>query len=432
MPNPLTDIVPAAGSSVLAAAAGGDGPGWWTRLWFREGASTFVPSSDAIYYFIFWVSAFFFVLICGCMVLFGLKYRRSRVGNVAEVSSSHNNALELTWSVIPAIGFAVMFFWGFHAYLKKIVAPVDAIEINAQAYQWGWDFTYPGGVSTISQVSWDPETNTNRAAFDIPLIAVPQGRPVKVILNSRDVIHSFYVPAFRIKRDVFPNRYTTLWFETTGRPTHIWSETDKALVPEDVSKPGYYLFCAEYCGDNHSQMAARIAVVDDYSYNKWLDAQTDTTNIPPVKLGEILYTVKGCAQCHTIDADKPEKIGPTWDGAWGGERPGWEAPEGSDAEDGRAGWEYMRQAILDPRVYVKPGYVNGMQSYQGQLTERELFSLLVYIKSLTDEYREEAIAQSEAAMEAQEEGEAGEGEGEGDANGEDAAEPADAAADSSP
>ena len=126
-----------------------EGPSWWTRLWFREAGSTFAAESDAIYYFIFWVSAAFFVLLVGLMAYWGLRYKRSTVGEVAEVSSSHNAPLELAWSIVPAILMAVMFFWGFKHYMNKLVAPVDAKQVYVTAYQWGWDFTYPDGGSTI-------------------------------------------------------------------------------------------------------------------------------------------------------------------------------------------------------------------------------------------------------------------------------------------
>ena len=118
---------------------------WWERFWFRETASTFAGSTDAVYNFIFWVSAVFFVPIVAMVIGFGIKYRRSKVGEVAEASAAHNTALELTWSVTPAILMAIMFFWGFKHYMNKLVAPVDAKQVYVTAYQWGWDFTYPDG-----------------------------------------------------------------------------------------------------------------------------------------------------------------------------------------------------------------------------------------------------------------------------------------------
>ena len=370
--------------TVLGAAS------WWSRLWFRESGSTFVPSGDALFYFIFWVSAIAFVALMGAMIWFGVIYRRSKVGDVAEVSTSHNTALEITWSVIPAIVMAVMFYWGFRDYLYKLIAPADSMNVYVTAYQWGWDFTYPDGGSTI-------ETELI-GAKESPVIAFPAGKPTKLIMTSRDVIHSFYVPAFRTKRDIFPNRYTTLWFEPTDRVTHEFNEDDNTLVPVNPNRPGYYLFCAEYCGDQHSQMVARVAVLSGPDYVKWRKAQLDTSGIPLHELGAILYVNKGCAACHSVDGSR--NTGPTWQGIWGTDdhAVGWEPPPGSDAEPGVVGPDYVRQSILDPSSYIVPGYPNQMNSYQGQVTERELLALITYIKWLNPDYRDEAEADSASEL----------------------------------
>ena len=419
-------------ANFIAAA---QGPTWWDRLWFREAASTFAPSSDGIYYFIFFVSAAFFVLLVALTVYWGWQYRRSRVGQVAPVSASHNTALELSWSITPAILMAVMFFWGFHAYMKKLIAPVDSEVVYVTAFQWGWDFTYPDGGGTSQIASKMLEQNADgtyvreiglAGGASAPIVGIPAGKPVKMIMTSRDVIHSFYVPAFRVKRDIFPNRYTTLWFESTGAPTHYFDSDDKALVPFNEDSPGYYLFCAEYCGDQHSQMAGRIAVLSDADYVAWRRSELDTSGVPLIELGERLHTTKGCVQCHSVDGSA--KVGPTWKGIWGDPNhvPDWQPPAGSDAEPGMVGPEYLRQAILDPGVYLTPRtdangnitgrYPNQMVSYQGALTERELRAIILYIKSLSDdaELAEEAVAESDAEVAAQEEGGDGEG-GESDA-----------------
>ena len=388
-----------------------DNPSAWTRFWFREAASTFAPSSDAIYSFIFIVSLLFFVLLVGLSVYWGLKYRRSKVGEVAEVSSSHNTALELSWSITPAILMAVMFFWGFHAYMDKIVAPVNAKEIYVTGYQWGWEFTYPDGRGTSQLASRALDPNDPAAGRELgiaggttaPLIGVPEDTPIKLIMTSRDVIHSFYVPAFRVKRDLFPNRYTTLWFEPTSQPTHRFDPDDKALVPIDGRPPGYYLFCAEYCGDQHSQMAGRIAILSAADYQAWRRAEADTSGIPLVDLGAQLHKTKGCAQCHSVDGSAG--TGPSWEGIYGATDhvPGWQPKPGSEAEPGVVGEDYLRESILEPDRYLVPGYPNQMQSYQGQLTERELRALIVYIKSLSNQEKfvEEAQAESQAELEAQ-------------------------------
>ncbi len=368
---------------------------WWERFWFRESGSTFVDSTDPVYNFIFWVSAIFFIPIVGMVIGFGIKYRRSKVGEVAEVSPSHNTALELTWSVTPAILMAIMFFWGFKAYMDKLVAPVDAEPIYVTAFQWGWNFDYADGYSTneFEEIAANPES---------PIIPVQAGRPYKMIMTSRDVIHSFYVPAFRVKRDVFPNRYTVLWFQTTDRVTHRFDEDDKSVVALDPDRPGYYLFCAEYCGDQHSQMAGRIVTLSPEDYNKWLEARKDTSGINLIELGELIARRNGCFQCHSVDGSA--KQGPTWKGLYGSEHPGWvPQPEFAEgATPGIAGKNYIIESILYPNTYAKPGFQTGqMVSYLGAIQGRELDAIAMYIKSLSDDFADQAAQESAAELEAQ-------------------------------
>ncbi|MCA9293946.1 MAG: c-type cytochrome, partial [Phycisphaerales bacterium] len=282
---------------------------------------------------------------------------------------------------IPALLMAVMFYWGFRDYLNKIVAPADAMNVYVTASQWNWEFAYPDGGSTLEQELI--------GAMKSPVIAFPIDKPTKLIMTSKDVIHSFYIPAFRTKRDIFPNRYTTLWFQPTGRITHTFSADDKALVPVDPKRPGYYLFCAEYCGDQHSQMAARVAVLSQPDYEAWRKQQLNTDEIPLPELGRILYTAKGCSACHSVDGSR--NTGPTWKGIWGStaDAAGWKSK--GDEKDGVVGYEYVRESILDPGAYLVPGFTNQMSSYQGRVTEREILALTTYIKSLTEAYADEAV-----------------------------------------
>jgi cytochrome c oxidase subunit 2 len=374
---------------------GAENLSWWERFWFRETGSTFAGSTDAVYNYIFWVSAIFFVPIVGMVIGFGIKYRRSKVGEVAEVSPSHNTALELTWSVTPAILMAIMFFWGFKAYLTKLVAPVDAEPIYVTAYQWGWDFSYADGYS----VNQYEDIAANESS---PIIPIEVGKPYKMIMTSRDVIHSFYVPAFRIKRDVFPNRYTVLWFQTTDRITHYFDEDDKSVVAIDPDRPGYYLFCAEYCGDQHSQMAGRIATLSPEDYNKWLEARKDTSGINLVELGEQIARRNGCFQCHSVDGSA--NTGPTWQNLYGSEVPGW-APGSEFADDatpGVAGRSYIVESILYPDRYKRPRFAGvNMSSYLGAIEGRELESIVFYIKSLSDEFAAQAEQEAAAELEQQ-------------------------------
>jgi cytochrome c oxidase subunit 2 len=223
-----------------------------------------------------------------------------------------------------------------------------------------------------------------------------------MIMTSRDVIHSFYVPAFRVKRDVFPNRYTVLWFQTTDRVTHYYNEDDKSVVAKDPDRPGYYLFCAEYCGDQHSQMAGRIVTLSPEDYNKWLEARKDTSGINLIELGELIARRNGCFQCHSIDGS--DKTGPTWKGLYGSEHPGWvPMPEFAEgATPGIADKNYILESILYPNAYAKPGFQTGqMVSYLGQIQGRELDAIAMYIKSLSEGFAEQASEEAAAELEAQ-------------------------------
>jgi len=284
----------------------------WDNLWFRgmTGESTFANDTDAVFFFIFWVSTFFFVLLMGLMVYFAIKYRR-RPGKPAEVSASHNTVLELMWSIIPTILMAIMFFWGLEVYLDTRIAPIDAEEINVTAQQWAWGIEYEGPQGPIR--SQDKIMLADAEAF---IYALPANRPVKFIMTSVDVIHSFYIPAFRMKRDVFPNRYSTLWVEPTSATHRYEGEGEsETLIKIDEEQENFYLACTEYCGDQHSQMWGQIVVLKDPDYKKWLDKQGDTSGLTLIELAKLVRVQQGCNACHTVDGKA--STGPTWKGSWG-------------------------------------------------------------------------------------------------------------------
>ena len=381
---------------------------WYTRLWFRNASSTFADKTDFAFHFIFWVSLISFVLIIGLALVFFVKYTK-RAGSRPMVSSAHNTKLEIVWSVIPAIGFASMFVIGMSGYIEKLVAPADAEEIFVTAWKWNWELEYPEGVKPLA---------TQRVANkDATIFAFPVDRPVKVTMTSRDVIHSFYIPDFRVKRDVFPNRYTTLWFQAEGAPTHTL-DADANLIAIDASgapldtevivdpshplygtsaatRHGYYLFCAEYCGDQHSQMGHRVVTLSQSDYERWLEAQKDTSGIPLVQLGEQLYAAKGCAACHSVDGSAGS--GPTWKNIWG------ETHRFTNGDSALVDLNYIRQSILDPNSQIVQGWPAQMPSYAGQFTDRELLATAMYIKSLSDRHATEAAEQSAAGADALEE-----------------------------
>ncbi|MEO1128332.1 MAG: c-type cytochrome, partial [Planctomycetota bacterium] len=242
--------------------------------------------------------------------------------------------------------------------------------------------------------------------IETSLFALPVDKPVQFLMSSQDVIHSFYIPGFRIKRDVFPNRYTKVWAHPTVA-THEWDPVSKRAVLMEGSEP-FYLLCAEYCGDQHSQMGNIVAVMPQADYEAWLAEQKNTDAIPLVELGSILYQAKGCASCHGI-TEGALRTGPTWYGIWGQTHQFTNAPPTVVDEN------YIRESVLNPGAKILQGYTNAMPQYQGQLTDREIIALAKYIKSLTPEFAEEAQQDSVEEMEARqaEEGEGGT-EGEGD------------------
>lgn len=362
-----------------------EGSSMWSRLWFTQGGSTHAGGVDALYYYIFWVSAAFFVLLMGLMVYWGVKYRRAPgQPAVTEPSPSHNTPLELAWSIIPGILMLVMFVWGAYGYLELTVAPSGAETISVTAKQWNWTWDYPNGASSL-----ETEVVNN---VEAPLFAIPVNKPIEFVMTSTDVIHSFYIPGFRIKRDVFPNRYTSVWVRPTIT-THTYDPKLEKTVKIE-GQPDYFLFCAEYCGDQHSQMADRIAVLGQADYEAWLDKQADTSGISLISLGEQLSKAKGCMACHRIDDQNGS--GPTWKGIWGQDRP---PTGGQSATSAKVDFNYVRQSILEPGAYVRAGFANQMPSFQGQLSPREILALATYIKSLTPQYKSEAEELSKDEME---------------------------------
>lgn len=299
-------------------------------------ASTYAEDVDALMNFINYLSIFFWVLITGAILYFAWRYRR---GHKEGVGPSHSLPLELTWSIIPLILVIAIFLWGFKTFMVLSRAPGDAMEIHVTGQKWSWSFEYPEyGIRTTNEIH------------------VPVNRPVKLIMTSSDVIHSFFVPSFRNKMDVVPGRTTSLWFEATE------------LGPQRV-------YCAEYCGDAHWNMTGWIHVVTEEEFEAWVEesSQEDTTT-PLPQLGEQLFTSKACFTCHTTDGSP--KIGPSFKGLFGREV----RLQGGNSVVADEG--YIRESILQPNAKIVEGFAPTMPPYQGQLSERELNGLIEYIKSL--------------------------------------------------
>lgn len=368
--------------------------GAWDWLWFHgnTNSSNFAPGADGVFFYIFWVSAFFFALLMVLMACFVVLYRR-RPGVAPQRSASHNTPLELAWSIIPSILMTVMFFWGLKEYLPMRVPPADAETITVQAQQWNWQWTYDTGAQSLMQ-----ETIADVIS---PVFALPADRPVKFVMTSGDVIHSMWIPAFRIKRDVFPNMYTNLWVTPT-QITHAYDAATKEFrAIEPGVNDGFYLACAEYCGDQHSQMWARVMVLNEADYQAWKAAMGSTDGIPLHELGAKLYTQKGCNACHSVDGSRG--TGPSWKGVWG------KTEEFQDGTTAVVDENFVRESILEPAAKVLKGFPNQMVSYQGKLTDRELLAIIMYVKSLSANPAdaEAVLKESQAEMEARQAAEAG-------------------------
>jgi cytochrome c oxidase subunit 2 len=310
---------------------------WWKPIQ----ASAHAASVDSLFNFIMYLCFFFFVLIVGAMVYFIVKYRRK--GDAPEKTSpiKGNHTLEIVWSVIPTILLVIIFAWGFKDWLAIAVVPNNAMEVRVTGQKWNWTFTYPKeGI-----VSSD--------------LVVPAGQPVKLVMTSSDVLHSFYIPDFRIKRDVVPGRYTVLWFEPSEPATH-------------------QIYCTEYCGTSHSNMLSKVKVLDSAKYEEWIangGEEGGASAVPLAEKGQKLYEARGCVACHSVDGSP--KVGPTWKGLFGKPHKFADGTEMAATDE-----NYIRESILVPGAKVVAGYANVMPSYQGQLNDKQIEAIIEYIKTL--------------------------------------------------
>lgn len=307
----------------------------WNFPIFPEQASTFAPRVDSIYYVLIALSLIFAVPVAVLIIYFTVHYRRGKDVNRSKLMTE-NLRLEFAWSFGPFVLAMGMFGWATFEYFDMRQAPNDTLDIYIIGKQWMWHAQHPTGRSEINELH------------------VPIDRPVKLIMTSQDVIHSFYIPAFRVKQDVLPGRYSTMWFEASQ-------------IGE------YHLFCAEYCGAEHSRMGGRIVVMSQLDYQRWLSGETGESL---VDAGARLFEERGCASCHN---QQTNARGPSLVGLFEQERV---------LRDGRtviADEAYLRESILEPQAKIVEGYGAIMPTYAGQLTEEALLQLIAYIKSLTEE-----------------------------------------------
>jgi cytochrome c oxidase subunit 2 len=300
---------------------------------FPEQASNFAFEMDLFYLFLVGVTAFFTTGVAVAGLYFLIKYRRRSRSHVPEQIEG-NLKLEILWTVIPFVIAMFIFAWGAKIYYQAYTVPKDALEIFVTGKQWMWRAQHPEGQREINELH------------------VPLGRRVKLTMTSEDVIHSYYIPAFRTKTDVVPGRYTTSWFT----PTKVGT---------------YHLFCAEYCGTQHSGMIGKVVVMDYSDYQNWLSGiPKDRT---PAEVGAQLFTSMACNNCHL---DNNTGRGPSLQNLYGSEV---KLADGSTVKVDDA---YLRESILNPGARIVAGYSNDMPTFQGLLTEEQVGSIIQYIKSI--------------------------------------------------
>lgn len=327
-------------------------------FWQPPAASTTAHVVDGVWDFINWINYVFLALVTVLMVVFVVKYRHRKGAPYRTEYPHHNTPLELAWTILPTFLVMGLFWVGFKGYLDVVTAPKNAMDIHVTAQKWAWNFTYPNGAQSADQQLY-----------------VPANRPVRLVMRSNDVLHSLFIPDFRVKQDVVPGRYTYLWFETkyiTGGPD--------ANQPNVMAGPGFNLFCTEYCGTGHSNMNRKVYVLPEAEFEewmvkqgRWLDDISDENLV--TQAGPRFYA--RCAQCHTLDGST--SIGPSWKGIYERVRaypnvgPGkkYETPE-----------DYIRTSILNPGDYVVPTYANSMPTFKGQIDDRGIDAIIGYMKQL--------------------------------------------------
>ncbi len=305
-------------------------------FWMPAQASTVAREVDVVFYLIYWISVVFFALIVGLMTWFVVRYRRRRPHDGAEAAPTHSTALEVTWTAIPVVVSILLFVVGFKSYMNMTTPPRNAYEISVTGQKWNWLFTYPNGYVSDE-------------------LHVPVDRPVLLTMTSEDVIHSLWIPAFRVKMDVVPGRYNRTWFE--------------------AHTPGTYpLLCTEYCGVGHADMLSTVTVHPSGRFETWLEAAANILDtMPPAEAGELLARRLGCVACHSLDGSPG--IGPTFVDLYG---------RNVVTRDGRqltADDNYIRESIVDPMAVLVAGYDPVMPTYAGRIKDREITSIIAYLKS---------------------------------------------------
>lgn len=374
-------------ASLLSAVQGVTPP----NFWMPEGASVQAPRIDFAFYLINWVNYFAFAAIVIVMVYFCVRYRQRSKHVEFASGPTHNLPLELFWTVIPTLILVVIFFVGFFGYLDLYTPPKNSYDIKVTAQQWNWEFEYPNGAKSTTE------------------LVVPVGRPVRLVMRSKDVLHSLFIPDFRVKQDIVPGRYTYLWFQS-----------DVPNDPDDESD-FRWLFCAEYCGDSHWNMNVHVRVFPEENFEKWTKEQARWLDVIPEQdlffmAGPKIY--KRCVACHSIDGK--DGSGPSWgarkisdvESVWKRIKNGeTKIGGGTKFQPGKTKLadyigdgklyahpeDYIRESIYNPGALLVDGYGNQMPTFQGQLNDRAIDAIIGMMQHL-EEFNADGTFKDEARI----------------------------------
>ena len=323
-----------------------------------EAASRTTGQVDALFLFIAGVSLFFFLLVEGLLIYFAIRYRKRKGAEAVETPDIRGNfLLETVWILIPSLVVVAFFYYGYIVFRDIRTPPPGATDIHAVSRQWLFEFRYPDGRKSINE------------------LRVPAGSPVKLILSSDDVIHSFYIPAYRLKQDMVPGQYTTLYLHP-----------DKAGT--------YDILCAEYCGVAHSTMRAELIVMEPGAYAAWRETQAAPADLSLAEQGKALVEKSGCLGCHALEGE--EKIGPNLGQGFG------RKVLLADGTSVTADEEYLRESIFDPKAKVVKGYPAVMPTFKGSLSPDDVGSIIAYLRSLSGDKEEDKKKEGEKAVEKEE------------------------------
>ena len=315
--------------------------------WLPSPASNFHAEVDPLFYFILWASTAIFAIVVFAIILFCIKYRNENVRDSIEPQISHNSKLEFFWTLIPTILIVIVFFWGARSFLKMRIWPVDSMEINVRAKNYQFSFNYPF---------------ENKMFSVKDTLVVPIGEPVKLIMSAEKTsfIHSLFIPDFRVKQDITPNRYSQMWF-----------------IAESEGIYDYY--CTEYCGAGHSNMNGKVIVMNRYEYDLWFEKRiklyNESLTFTGAQLGEYLYKEYACNTCHSTVKDEIIQ-GPSFKELWGSR------VEHVNAEPAVIDEQYISESIRYPALKIVKGYNNLMPKDYVDLPSKEVDALIEFIKSL--------------------------------------------------